>query len=104
METEYNECPYCGEDTESDLFCDEPLRDGESSETECPKCGKMFMASASWSVDYTTWKAPCLNEEGNHDWKPVTGYPEEFFKGKYRCTYCGKQETRKDDSMIDKVN
>ena len=91
--TKFNECPYCGNDVENDMSGHDPLGEGESVENECSKCGKVFMAEATYSVDYNTWEVPCLND-GEHDWQPINGCPKEFFENKERCSYCNKERIK----------
>jgi len=84
------DCPYC------EANCgdpDEPSGEGEYEEWECAECDKRFMYYASYSIDYYSEKAPCLNG-GEHKWEKIVGAPKEFFEGKYRCKYCQKEEKR----------
>lgn len=92
-EEEFNECPYCGMEFDAGDYSGDQLSDGETAEEECRKCGKAFMIRASYSVDFNTWKAPCLND-GDHDWQPIIGQPAEFFVNKERCSYCQEKRTK----------
>jgi len=87
------ECPYCGE--ENDVTGHDPAGEGEYVETDCHKCEKNFIFYSSYSVDYTALKADCLNG-GEHDWKPMSGAPKEFFEGKF---YCGMCNAKKHDEV-----
>ena len=81
------ECPYC----EADCGVpDDPQGEEECCEWECPDCEKYFVYYASYSVDYYSEQAPCLNGE-EHKWEKMVGYPTEYFEGKYRCEYCQKE-------------
>lgn len=43
------ECPSCG------AYWDnggDPIHEGDEVEEECPKCEKILLVTASWSVDY----------------------------------------------------
>lgn len=88
----YNiECPYCGE------CCgvpDENPDEGEENEEQCAKCKKYFMYTTSYSANYSSHKAPCLNG-GKHKWRKMVGAPREFFKGKFECRYCNEEKTVK---------
>jgi len=85
------ECAYC----EADCGVpDEPGDEGEYEEIECPIYEKSFVYYTSYSVDYYSEKAPCLNGE-EHKWEQIQGIPKEFFEGKFRCEYCRAEETRK---------
>lgn len=81
-------CPYC------DFPCGDHFDDCYDSDTEyeaiCPKCGKTFIFSIDYDPTFSTHKAPCLNG-GEHNYEKVVGYPEEYFKNKFRCAYCGKE-------------
>ena len=81
-------CPYCGHETD---YPDEwPNGEEEIVQHEC-KCGKTFTYTVSWSPDFTEQKAPCLNEEGDHDWGECStyGYPGGPHKS-WMCKNCGE--------------
>ena len=84
------ECPYCEEDN---TWNGDSLEQDEQQEMECEHCKKTFVFTASYHVHYSSRIAPCLNGEP-HDWKPIVGYPQEYFEGKNRCSYCGTQDKR----------
>ena len=88
------ECPYC----EADCGVPEdPSGEGEWDQEECPKCEKSFVYYPEYSIDFYSQKAPCLNG-GEHTWEPICGAPKEYFKDKFRCKNCNKEEHRKPDS------
>ena len=83
------ECPYCGEGCGHP---DENTNENIYVQMECNKCHKNYVYCCEYSVDYSSYEAPCLNG-GEHQWEPMCGAPEEFFKDMYRCKFC--QEERK---------
>jgi len=89
----YCYCPYCHQEIE-EPYLDEPSID-TTYEHECEKCGKKFVFTIDFSIDYNESKADCLNG-GEHDWKPICGCPEEVFKNRRRCSMCDKEITLKD--------
>jgi hypothetical protein len=81
-------CPYCYAGLrEPDLVDVEP---GVTYEEECESCGKNFVFDIEYDVVYREHQAPCKNG-GEHDWRPITGYPEWAFKGNERCSYCDER-------------
>ena len=92
----YCECPYCGHNC-GDYFDDCHEQDVEY-EHECENCEKNFIFTISYYPSFTESKAPCLNGEG-HKFSQICGVPEEAFKDKYKCDYCGKEETIKKDAL-----
>lgn len=85
-------CPYCGtKNGMPDVHTDE----GELVEFDCIKCEKSFIYQCNYSISYSSYKAPCLND-GEHDWKKVIGAPREHFKNRYRCSYCDKEKIVKE--------
>lgn len=90
-------CPYCGNKNIDSWEVGKNVNDGELGTQECDDCGKKFIASRNMSITYTSHPAPCLNGEKEHDWRKMIGVPEEYFKGKYRCNICNKEEKLKED-------
>jgi len=89
------ECPYC----------EYPVQPGEEDreedipyERECPHCDMVFTYYINYTINYTSQKAPCLNGE-EHDFQKIKGYPEEFFRNKYRCSYCEQEVVIKEDDI-----
>jgi uncharacterized Zn-finger protein len=79
-------CPYCGKDNAPDDFYD-------SGEFQCGYCDKIFHVEINHSVDYSSTKVECLNDESLHQWKHETWYNEGKPRdGKYycRCKGCNK--------------
>lgn len=83
------ECPYCG--AEWDWSGDSLAQDEECQEN-CPECDKDFIVICHYSVSYDSHKADCLNG-AEHNYKPITGYPREYFENKRRCSMCSKEIT-----------
>lgn len=85
-------CPYCDEGFD---FCDdEPKGEGVVEELECPLCEKNFVFHRSYSIDYWTTKADCLNGE-QHNFEQVTRSPTVIGgKIQFRCIGCDKKENR----------
>ena len=91
-------CPYCEYDCGQPDDCHEP---DENFEWECNKCKKNFIFIITYYPDYESTKADCLNGK-KHKYKPIEGVPREFFKNKFRCVDCGKEEVRKSKSKVQK--
>ena len=94
MEHEFTDeivCPYCGRE-QGDSWEVNPGKEDLGIQ-EC-FCGKKFTASRHTKVNYSSYKNPCLNGEGKHDWRPIIGVPKEYFKDKYRCYFCGKEKLK----------
>ena len=82
------ECPYCGEETPVPEECHEQDAPHEAG---CINCEKRFIFYVTYYPSYSENKAPCLNG-GAHDYQPIGGFPEEYFSGRRRCSYCGEEE------------
>lgn len=80
-------CPYC--EKEQDYPDSWPDSESERVHVEC-SCGKSFAYSVSWSPDYMTFEAPCLND-GEHKLGDcyTYGYPGGPHKYK-ECMECGE--------------
>ena len=87
------ECPYCRVEQEINHDDGYGYEEGETFQQECHNrtCGKTFAFTTDISFYYSVHHAPCLNG-GEHEWKPKTGYPVEFLKGKFQCFNCGEQK------------
>lgn len=90
----YNDinCPYC--EAHQDINHDDGYGydQDEIHQQECSECEKTFTFTTSIIYHYDVEQADCLNG-GEHDYKPIRGCPEEYFKDKYRCTMCGEETT-----------
>ena len=81
-------CPYCNyEQEEPEECCEEDTL----YETECEECEKTYGISPFYIKGYHESKLPCANGEP-HNWEPIIGAPIEYFKGRYRCSYCGEEK------------
>lgn len=95
--TDYPTCPYCG-------YVDEDICEMDHSESEsdtsCGECGKNYRYSASISVSWNTYKAPCLNGSP-HEWSEWGNEYSDVWRRK--CEVCGKREheTRDKESSDD---
>lgn len=89
------ECPYCEANCGTP---DEHTSEGVCCEMQCPECEKNFVYQCQYSVDYDSYKAPCLND-GEHDWDKICGTPKEYFKNKYRCKFCDKEKKFTDEQI-----
>jgi len=87
-ESDFNECPECGKDIQEQMSSHDPLGEGEEMDIECD-CGKQIMVSATYSVDYYTWKAPCLNQEAEHKYEV---YHKTDAWTQYKCVDCGSKK------------
>lgn len=86
------ECPYCEHEIEDPEDC---YKTDTCYEYECNNCNKTFTFFVEYSRNYNACKAPCLNG-GDHDWKPRIGFPAEWFKDEFRCSYCKEEKTIKE--------
>jgi len=85
-------CPYCGAEFSDSWEVGMGVNDGELGELECGSCEKTFIANRNCSITYNSYTTPCLNGEVEHNWQPVVGIPKEYFKDKYRCKICYREE------------
>ena len=86
-------CPYCGTEQREP---DEAYEEEVWHEVDCEKCEKVFLVSPYYIKGYPEKKAPCLNGEP-HDWRPIVGYPKEYFENKKRCSHCGLERNIKEE-------
>lgn len=84
------ECPYCGEGNEINHDDGYGYKEGEVYIQTCLNCDKIFTYTTSISFYYDAQQAPCQNGE-DHDYKPMKGYPEEYYAGRQRCSWCDKE-------------
>lgn len=84
-------CPYCEEEFKDE---NEDIKEDEQCECECPNCNKIFGYSISISISTYSCELPCggIDSDGPHEWKPIIGYPKEYFKDKYYCVHCGLEK------------
>ncbi len=94
-------CPYCDEELGS--YVDDCHEPDVQYEHQCSKCDKNFVFTIEYYPSFTSNKADCLNGE-EHKFEPICGIPREYFKNKYRCEDCGKEEVfkNKKDASGDK--
>ncbi len=81
-------CPYCGHSNSTDEFY-------ESNNSECSGCEKKFYVEVNHSVDYSTARVDCLNDESLHKWKHEVWYNEGAPReGKYyyHCADCSERK------------
>lgn len=84
------ECPYCNKEVEEP---DEAYEEDCRYELECNECQKTFQVSPYYIKGYHVIPTPCLNGEP-HKYKPIKGYPTEFFENKVRCNDCEAESTK----------
>lgn len=85
------QCPYCNADVEINHDDGYGYEEGQKHQQQCASCDKYFIYETSISFSYEAEQAPCLNE-GDHDFKPIHGYPTEYFVNKRRCSICGEEK------------
>ena len=88
------ECPYCGKWQEINHDVGYGYEENRTYEQECSDCDKVFVYTTAITFYYDAEQAPCLNG-GEHDWKAIKGWPEEYFVGKQRCRVCEEERTVK---------
>jgi ribosomal protein S27E len=80
-------CPYC----QSEQYINHDDGYGYSEDTkhnqECEKCGKTFIYETTIIFYYDSFKAPCLNDDSNHDYHITKTFPKEF--SNMECSICG---------------
>lgn len=81
------ECPYCNKDIDEPDECNET---GITYQHECPACEKTFTFHIDYTKDFYPSQADCLNG-APHDWQPIRGAPDWYFKGKRRCSMCSEE-------------
>jgi len=82
-------CPYCGHKFSYSWVY---IKQNERI-IDCHDCGKAFNLSIHQSVDYSTKKLPCANNEGEHGWSKWRGWGETD-ETRY-CKECDKREHKK---------
>lgn len=85
------ECPYCEESFDLNHDDGAYYDESERREAECPNCGKISMVNSSCDWSFEAEKADCLND-GEHNWKKMSGVPSEFFVEMYRCEHCDEEK------------
>lgn len=90
------ECPYCGNTQE---ICHDDgygmSEDGVYAQ-ECELCTQTFVYTISFSIDYTTRKADCLNG-GYHKYRPSITNPVAYTN--MRCIDCDDVRDCTDSEM-----
>lgn len=81
------ECPYCEKDIPDPEECHDT---SVNYEHQCPECEKYFTFGIDYTIDFYPAKADCLNG-APHDYRPIVGCPDWWFKGKRRCSMCHEQ-------------
>lgn len=91
-------CPYC--DNPQDINHDDGYgyEEGQLHQQQCHKCDKTFTFTTSISFYYETYESECLNE-GQHIWKPQTGYPREWMK--MECQTCEEVRMPTEEERIE---
>jgi len=82
------DCPYCGKSQQINHDDGYGYEEWEIYEQECGDCGKIFVYTTSISFYYEASKADCKNG-GEHDLRPIHGYPGYLFTGIKECFNCG---------------
>lgn len=83
-------CPYCGESMEINHDDGYGFDEGTKHQQECHACEKVFTFQTEIVFHYTLSKAPCLNDDGGHQWRDNSGWGP---RGKYLravCDVCGE--------------
>jgi len=96
-------CPYCEHEFKDE---NEDFEESEQYEAECPNCKKVFGYSISISISTYSCKLPCGGQDGDgpHEWKPMTGFPTEYFQNKCYCAHCGLvREMTESDNIKEKT-
>jgi hypothetical protein len=89
------ECPYCEKEININHDDGQGYEECVTHQQECDECGKTFVFTTSISFYYEAEKADCLNEGGEHDWKPTQTNPSFFTR--MRCTMCDEERMPTDE-------
>lgn len=92
------ECPYCLEDVEVDTDNYGVYEQDVLHDMECPKCEKTFVFETTITFSFSSDKADCLNEGGEHNYEKTHTIPEEF--SKMRCTMCSCEREMTQEERI----
>jgi transcription elongation factor Elf1 len=87
-------CPHCEEEFEDVI---EDYHEDEQYEAECPNCEKVFGYNICISISTNSIELPCGGQDGDgpHEWKPIIGWPKEYFENKFRCVHCDLEKEMK---------
>ena len=80
------DCPYCGQPLMIDHEDGQGYDEDMTHSQQCIWCEKEFIFTTTHIYHYNAEKADCLNEGGEHDWKPTITAPKYFTK--MRCSMC----------------
>lgn len=85
-------CPYCK--AENHVEAEDYGNEGDTEERECCECEKTFTYEISYSINFTSKEAPCLNG-ADHEFKEARRHPR-LIGGKvlWRCDICTREEDR----------
>ena len=83
---DYMDCPYCDSVQVVDHTDGYGYSEDETHQQTCDDCGKTFIYRTAITYDHYPEQADCLNEGGEHDWKPTQSFPKFFTK--MRCSIC----------------
>jgi len=81
------ECPYCGFEQNINHDDGQGYTEDEKHNQECENCGKTFIYETTICFYYDVFKAPCLNDESDHQYELQQVYPREF--AHMECKICG---------------
>jgi Zn ribbon nucleic-acid-binding protein len=94
-------CPYCNNEVEINHDDGYGYEENELHQQECSNCGKTFTYTTSIILHHQTYKADCLNEDGEHKFKPTITFPRIFTK--MECTDCGERRDPTEEEWV-KIN
>lgn len=83
-------CPYCNAEVEINHDDGYGREEDQIHQQECHECGKTFTYTTFIHFSYDLEQAPCLNEGGSHNFKPMRTYPACFTE--LQCTFCGERK------------
>lgn len=101
IEHEYTDelvCPYCGyEKTDSWEYHE------DEGGVDCDECDKSYLYTRVVTVEYITDKCDCINGDGPHSWRKVSGVAWLYYCPKCNTHKLFRGETRRTFKTVEKI-